>query len=53
VLGRYVDRKSRATQFAAMSLVKTRLGTLEIFVTRCATEDWNRELMRAAITPYV
>ena len=49
VLGRYLDRKSGATQYAAMSLVTTRQGTLEIFVTRCPTEDRSRELMRAAM----
>lgn len=53
VLGHYLERTSAARRYAAMSLVKTKEGTLEIFVTRCATEDRARELMRAAMAPYV
>lgn len=52
VLGRYKDRKTNAVQYAAMSLLKTKQGTLEIFVTRCASEDRARELMRAAMALY-
>lgn len=53
VLGRYLDRESGAARYAATSLVKTRQGTLEIFVTRCASEARSRELMVAAMAPYV
>lgn len=53
VLGRYRDKDSGAQKYAAMALVKTQQGLIEIFVTECETEAAARELAGAAMAPYV
>jgi hypothetical protein len=53
VLGRYLDRESRATRYGAMALVKGKPGMVEILVTECDSEDVCRRLVHAAVTPYL
>ena len=51
-LGRYKDKTSGETRFAAMALVKGDPGLIEILVTECETEQLSRDLIRAAMAPY-
>lgn len=53
VLGRYKDRDTSAMRFAAMALVKSKPGLIEILVTECESEERARELIGAAMAPYL
>ena len=53
VLGRYLDRNSNATRYGAMALVKGSPGMIEILVTECDSEDISRQLVQAAMQPYL
>lgn len=53
VLGRYVDNKSNEQRYGAMGLVKARPGLVEILVTECDSEAASRELINAALAPYL
>jgi hypothetical protein len=53
VLGRYKDRDTNAEKYGAMALVKARQGRIEILVTECETESRAREVVGAALAPYV
>lgn len=53
VLGRYLDRKTNAQRFGAMGLVKSKPGLVEIFVSECDSEAQSRELINAALAPYL
>ena len=53
VLGRYLDRSSSATRYGAMALVKGSPGMIEILVTECDSEDASRQLVQAAMQPYL
>lgn len=53
VLGRYLDGKTNAPRYGAMGLVKSRPGLLEIFVSECDSEAQSRELINAALAPYL
>lgn len=53
VLGRYADHKTSAARYAAMALVKSRPGLIEILVTECDTERESRDLVTAAMEPYL
>jgi hypothetical protein len=52
-LGRYVDPKSNERRYAAMGLVKAQPGLIEILVTECDSEAATRELINAALAPYL
>lgn len=53
VLGRYKDRDTKAQKYAAMALVKSKPGLIEILVTECDSEQAARDLARAALAPYL
>lgn len=53
VLGRYLDRKTATARYGAMGLVKGKAGLLEIFVSECDSEAQSRELVNAALAPYL
>ena len=53
VLGRYLDRKTNTPRYGAMGLVKSKPGLLEIFVSECDSEPESRELIKAALAPYL
>ena len=53
VLGRYVDRKSNGPRYGAMALVKSNPGLIEIFVNECDSEAESREVINAAMGPYL
>lgn len=52
-IGRYESRKAAARRFAAMALVRTRDGIVEILVTECPTEERARALIGRAMAPYL
>ena len=53
ILGRYLDRNTNAMRHGAMALVKGPPGMVEILVTECATEDASRQVVQAAMQPYL
>ena len=53
VMGRYLDRQTNAQRYGAMGLVKAQPGLVEILVTECDTEADSRELVNAAMGPYL
>ena len=53
VMGRYLDRNTNAQRYGAMGLVKAQPGLIEILVTECDTEAASRELINAALAPYL
>ena len=53
VLGRYVDRETKRQRYGAMGLVKAEPGLVEILVTECDNEAASRELIGAALAPYL
>lgn len=53
VLGRYLDRDSNAQRYGAMGLVKSPHGLFEVLVTECDSEASCRDLVNAALTPYL
>jgi hypothetical protein len=53
VLGRYKDGNTNAQKYAAMALVKSKPGLIEILVTECDTEQAARTLIGAAMAPYL
>ena len=52
-LGRYRGRPSGDTKFGGMALLKAAPGMVEILVTECDTEERARELINAAMAPYL
>jgi hypothetical protein len=53
VLGRYLDRDSNKQRYGAMGLVKSPEGLVEILVTESDSEASCRELVNAAMAPYL
>ena len=53
VLGRYRDGTTKEQRYGAMGLVKARLGLVDILVTECDSEAASRELINAALGPYL
>ena len=53
VMGRYLDHKTNAQRYGAMGLVKSKPGLVEILVTECDTEAAGRDLINAALAPYL
>ncbi|HSS62153.1 MAG TPA: hypothetical protein VLK30_11940 [Candidatus Limnocylindrales bacterium] len=53
VVGRYNDHKTEALRYGAMALVRGRPGIVEVLVTECDSEAASRELINAAMAPYL
>lgn len=53
VLGRYKDRTTNAQKYGAMALFKARPGLIEILVTECDSEQTAKELIGAAMAPFL
>jgi hypothetical protein len=53
VLGRYKDTNTDELKYGAMALVKSKPGLIEILVTECTTEQGARDLIGAAMAPYL
>jgi hypothetical protein len=53
VLGRYLDRRTSTPRYGAMGLVKSKPGLVEVFVSECDSEAQSRELVEAALGPYL
>ncbi|HKC20651.1 MAG TPA: hypothetical protein VKE27_13590 [Candidatus Dormibacteraeota bacterium] len=53
VLGRYLDRQTNTPRYGAMGLVKSQPGLVEVFVSECDSEAQSRELVNAALGPYL
>lgn len=53
VIGRYLDRDTKAPRYGAMGLVKSKPGLVEAFVSECDSEAQSRELINAALAPYL
>jgi hypothetical protein len=53
VLGRYFDRNSGLERYGAIALVKGAPGMIEILVTECDTAAESREVINAALAPYL
>jgi len=53
VMGRYKDSKAETLRYGAMGLVRAAPGMIEILATECDSEAAARELITAALSPYL